>query len=403
MNCERLPYFVSSGNAAVKGSEFQPGYYVKSQSMGDLSNCTAWNAAVGNRNYCIFDDDYQTNVWKFRSAHTAADKGRIPVTTVAGMKSEQFVTCDWVGEFEAAIERGAAFKADTLEELAELVGLDPQKLVAAVESWNAVVASGDDSDFTPQYMPDWLVPVQKPPFYCIPNSTQIAKIMTGLRVNGRMQVLNPRGEAIPGLYAGFFTAGGICGESDFGGVFGNATLACGAAISGIGGLMAVRGALGDPITEADWCEEARALNDAAKQARSEKYLASAADGSYMQGKQVPQMVLDSETAGSQRMYAIDATDPAGPFADGTYTGTGIGVGGALTVTVDIKDGKIAVTDISPNNETKGIGGYEAIIDGTYKRAVEEAQGSGFDVVAGTTRTTEAIQAAVRDALAQASA
>ena len=403
VNCERLPYFVSSGNAVSKGQEFQPGYYVKSQSMGDLSDCTAWNASVGNRSYCIFDDDYQTNVWKFRSAHTAADKGRIPVTTEAGLKSEQFVTCDWVGEFNAAIERGAAFRADSLEELAELVGLDPDKLVAAVEHWNEIVASGDDSDFTPQYMPDWLVPVQKPPFYCIPNSTQIAKIMTGLRVNGRMEVLNPRGEAIPGLYAGFFTAGGICGESDFGGVFGNATLACGAAISGIGGLMAVRAALGNPITEDDWCDEAKALNEAAKQARSEAYLASAADGSYMKDKTVPQMVLDSEQAGSQRMYDIDTTDPAGPYTDGTYTGTGIGVGGAINVTIEVSGGKISVTDISPNNETRGIGGFEAIEDGTYARLVEDAQGSGFDAISGATRTSEAIQAAVRAVLGQAAA
>ena len=403
VNCERLPYFVSSGNAVSKGQEFQPGYYVKSQSMGDLSDCTAWNASVGNRSYCIFDDDYQTNVWKFRSAHTAADKGRIPVTTEAGLKSEQFVTCDWVGEFNAAIERGAAFRADSLEELAELVGLDSDKLVAAVEHWNEIVASGDDSDFTPQYMPDWLVPVQKPPFYCIPNSTQIAKIMTGLRVNGRMEVLNPRGDAIPGLYAGFFTAGGICGESDFGGVFGNATLACGAAISGIGGLMAVRAALGSPITEDDWCDEAKALNEAAKQARSEAYLAGAADGSYMKDKTVPQMVLDSEQAGSQRMYDIDTTDPAGPYTDGTYTGTGIGVGGAVNVTIEVSGGRISVTDISPNNETRGIGGFEAIEDGTYARLVEDAQGSGFDAISGATRTSEAIQAAVRAALGQAAA
>ena len=403
VNCERLPYFVSSGNAVSKGQEFQPGYYVKSQSMGDLSDCTAWNASVGNRSYCIFDDDYQTNVWKFRSAHTAADKGRIPVTTEAGLKSEQFVTCDWVGEFNAAIERGAAFRADSLEELAELVGLDPDKLVAAVEHWNEIVASGDDSDFTPQYMPDWLVPVQKPPFYCIPNSTQIAKIMTGLRVNGRMEVLNPHGDAIPGLYAGFFTAGGICGESDYGGVFGNPTLACGAAISGIGGLMAVRAALGNPITEDDWCDEAKALNEAAKQARSEAYLASAADGSYMKDKTVPQMVLDSEQAGSQRMYDIDTTDPAGPYTDGTYTGTGIGVGGAINVTIEVSGGKISVTDISPNNETRGIGGFEAIEDGTYARLVEDAQGSGFDAISGATRTSEAIQAAVRAALGQAAA
>ena len=403
VNCERLPYFVSSGNAAQRGSEFQPGFWTRCQGMGDNADCTAWNASVGNRSYCIFDDDYQTNVWKFRSAHTAADKGRIPVTTEAGLKSEQFVTCDWVGEFNAAIERGAAFRADSLEELAELVGLDPDKLVAAVEHWNEIVASGDDSDFTPQYMPDWLVPVQKPPFYCIPNSTQIAKIMTGLRVNGRMEVLNPHGDAIPGLYAGFFTAGGICGESDYGGVFGNPTLACGAAISGIGGLMAVRAALGNPITEDDWCDEAKALNEAAKQARSEAYLASAADGSYMKDKTVPQMVLDSEQAGSQRMYDIDTTDPAGPYTDGTYTGTGIGVGGAINVTIEVSGGKISVTDISPNNETRGIGGFEAIEDGTYARLVEDAQGSGFDAISGATRTSEAIQAAVRAALGQAAA
>ena len=403
VNCERLPYFVSSGNAAQRGSEFQPGFWTRCQGMGDNADCTAWNASLGNRNYCIFDDDYQTNVWKFRSAHTSVDKGRIPVTTEAGLKSEQFVTCDWVGEFNAAIERGAAFKADSLEELAELVGLDPDKLVAAVEHWNEIVASGDDSDFTPQYMPDWLVPVQKPPFYCIPNSTQVAKIMTGLRVNGRMEVLNPHGDAIPGLYAGFFTAGGICGESDYGGVFGNPTLACGAAISGIGGLMAVRAALGNPITEDDWCDEAKALNEAAKQARSEAYLASAADGSYMKDKTVPQMVLDSEQAGSQRMYDIDTTDPAGPYTDGTYTGTGIGVGGAINVTIEVSGGKISVTDISPNNETRGIGGFEAIEDGTYARLVEDAQGSGFDAISGATRTSEAIQAAVRAALGQAAA
>ena len=96
-------------------------------------------------------------------------------------------------------------------------------------------------------------------------------------------------------------------------------------------------------------------------------------------------------------------ETASPYTDGTYTGTAAGMGGDINVTLTIANGQITVDEIGPNNETKGIGGYEAIIDGTYKRAVEGAQGSGFDVVAGATRTTEAIQAAVRDALAQASA
>lgn len=399
--CNRLPYYVATGPFTKKGEEFQPGFDIRTHGMGDLSDCAAWNASIGNRNYCIFDDDYQTNVWKFKSAHTASDKGRIPVTPAAGLKDETYVTTDWVGEFNAAIERGAAFKADTLEELAELVGLDPEKLVAAVDSWNEIVASGDDSQFTPQYFPDWLVPIQKPPFYCIPNSSQIAKLMTGLRVNGSMQVMTPQAQVIPGLYAGFWTAGGINGESDYGGLMGNCSLAAGAAISGIGGLMAVRAACGNPITEDDWNDEAKALNEAARQAKSEKYLQQAADGSYMQDRTVPQMVIDSETAGSYRITDVDYATPEGSFKDGTYTGTGTGVNGEINVTIQVSGGKISVLDISPNNETKGIGGYEAIEDGTYAKLIEEAQGSGFDVISGATRTSQAIQAAVVEALKQA--
>lgn len=399
--CNRLPYYVASGSTVEPGQEFQPGFDIRSQSMGDLTNCAAWNASIGNRNYCIFDDDYQTNVWKFKSAHTASDKGRIPVHPNSGLTDETYVTCDWVGEFEAAIARGAAFRADTLEELAELVGLDPDKLVAKVQEWNEIVASGDDSQFTPQYFPDWLVPIQKPPYYCIPNSTQVAKVMCGLRVNSLMQVLRPDATVIDGLYAGFFTAGGICGESDYGGQFGNPTLAGGAAISGIGGLMAVRAALGNPVTEDDWCDEAKALNAAAAEKRSQTYLQQAADGTYMKDKVVPAMVLAGENAGSHRVTDGIGADPEGPFADGTYTGTGTGVGGDINVTIDVSGGTFAVSDISPNNETPGIGGYEAIDDGTFARLIEDAQGSDFDAISGATKTSEAIKKAVQEALTQA--
>ena len=72
-------------------------------------------------------------------------------------------------------------------------------------------------------------------------------------------------------------AGGICGESSFGGQFGNPTLAGGVAISGVGGLMAVRAALGNPITYDDLCDEAKAL-----EARGYKKTPWGA-GSYTQG------------------------------------------------------------------------------------------------------------------------
>ncbi len=289
--CERLPYYCGSGVNFKPGEEFQPGFDVLTQSMGDLPNNAAWMSSIGNRNYCVFDDDFRVNIWNFKSAHTGSDRARIPVHEGDGTPKTPYVSTDWTGEFEKAVARGAVLKADTLEELAEKAGLNVDKFVAAVDAWNEHVATGDDSDFTPQYFPDWLVPVQKPPFYCIPCAGQIGKIITGLRVNGKMEVLNTDADPIPGLYAGFYTAGGICGECCYAGQFGNPSFAGGVAMSGIGGFLAARAAIGQPVTEDDLSEEAKAANEAAKQANSERYLAEAADGSYMDGVTVPDIAI----------------------------------------------------------------------------------------------------------------
>ena len=85
----------------------------------------------------------------------------------------------------------------------------------------------------------------------------------------------------------------------------------------------------------------------------------------------------------------------------TYTAAGKGMGGDINVTIEVSGGHITVYDISPNNETQGIGGYEAIEDGTYAQQVEAAQSADIDGVAGATVTSKAIEAAVRSALKQA--
>ena len=91
---------------------------------------------------------------------------------------------------------------------------------------------------------------------------------------------------------------------------------------------------------------------------------------------------------------------------GVYRSSGVGggitgMGGDINVTIEVSGGHITVTDISPNNETQGIGGYEAIEDGTYAQQVEAAQSAQIDGVAGATVTSKAIEAAVRSALKQA--
>lgn len=91
------------------------------------------------------------------------------------------------------------------------------------------------------------------------------------------------------------------------------------------------------------------------------------------------------------------------YADGTYTGSGMGKEGNIEVTLSIAGDKITVDNITDPGETVGIGGAEAIADGTYKSQIEAAQSAEIDGVVGATLTSDGVKAAVEDALAQAEA
>lgn len=91
----------------------------------------------------------------------------------------------------------------------------------------------------------------------------------------------------------------------------------------------------------------------------------------------------------------------GSYADGTYTGTGQGMDGAIRVTLRIDGGRLSVVSMTQDGESQGRGGYEAIRDGVYAQRIEDAQGPEVDVISGATVTTDGVIQAVNDALAQA--
>ena len=94
---------------------------------------------------------------------------------------------------------------------------------------------------------------------------------------------------------------------------------------------------------------------------------------------------------------------ASMYNDGTYTGSGMGKSGNIEVTLTIAGDQITVDNITDPGETVGIGGAEAIADGTYKSQIEAAQSAEIDGVIGATLTTQGVQSAVADALSQAAA
>lgn len=104
-------------------------------------------------------------------------------------------------------------KADTLEELAEKIEVDPAALVATVKSYNELAASGQDTDFGKPA--NQLFPIDKPPFYGIHRTLRLSAICSGLLVDENHQCLDAEGNPIKGLYAVGNLGGGFYGGVDY--------------------------------------------------------------------------------------------------------------------------------------------------------------------------------------------
>jgi fumarate reductase flavoprotein subunit len=109
-------------------------------------------------------------------------------------------------EYEAAIDEQGAHgnhtkKANTLVELALKMDIDPVAFVETVERYNKFCETGKDLDFGKDAQ--YLKPIRKPPFWAIYGHrwSQCTKGLNGIAVNPKYEVLNPKGEAMPGLWA----------------------------------------------------------------------------------------------------------------------------------------------------------------------------------------------------------
>ena len=109
---------------------------------------------------------------------------------------------------------GFLSKANSLRELAEIVGIDPDGLEQTHQRFNEFARSGKDEDFQrgdssydryysdPSVKPNpCLAPLDKPPFYCVTLYPGEMGTAGGLVINSDAQVMRADGSAIRGLYA----------------------------------------------------------------------------------------------------------------------------------------------------------------------------------------------------------
>jgi len=101
--------------------------------------------------------------------------------------------------------------ADTLDEIAEWIGADPEVLKKTIEEYNTDCDRGCDSLFAKDRK--YMVPLRKPPYYAVKANSDFLDTCGGLKVNENMEVINKKDEKIPGLYAAGVIAGGWHGDT----------------------------------------------------------------------------------------------------------------------------------------------------------------------------------------------
>ena len=101
-------------------------------------------------------------------------------------------------EEELNFEKPPVYKADTIRELAEKIGIDPDALEETLARYNDFCHSGKDEEF--EKNPKFLRPLEKGPFWAIYGQRFSEGAFGGLRVDGKCRVCREDGSHIPGLY-----------------------------------------------------------------------------------------------------------------------------------------------------------------------------------------------------------
>ena len=113
------------------------------------------------------------------------------------------------------MKSGITVQADTIEGLAEQLGMDPEVLKKTVDDWNGYVKDQRDPDFgrTTGMNAD----LTTAPYYAIKIAPGIHHTMGGVKIDTAAQVINKEGKAIPGLFAAGEVCGGVHGGNRLGG------------------------------------------------------------------------------------------------------------------------------------------------------------------------------------------
>jgi fumarate reductase flavoprotein subunit len=203
------PEFVLKGSLEMAAS--QPDLWVdpRGERYCDES-VTFYDTSHGNAN-ARYKEGYTYRIFDDSIVQTLMEEG---IEKQVGMENPVGTRPpDFYKELKAAEERGGSdvLSAASVEELAEKMGVDKQVLRTTVDEYNAFCAKGHDDLFAKEQK--YLRPLKGPTFYAVKARSVFLGTLGGIKINHRTEVIDKKGNVIPGLYAGGFDAGGMWGDS----------------------------------------------------------------------------------------------------------------------------------------------------------------------------------------------
>jgi fumarate reductase flavoprotein subunit len=173
-----------------------------------------------------FFDESQSNNWSYSDNAVELNGGMYFTVFDSAIKDYMINKgidishSDWarIGEklttleegLKAGEKEGYVYKANTLGELADKMGVDRTKLLETVSKSNKYYKQGYDEEFLKPRK--YMKPIEKGPFYAIKGLSGTLITLSGPLTNSDMQVLSSKtDEPIKGLYVAGCATGGIYG------------------------------------------------------------------------------------------------------------------------------------------------------------------------------------------------
>ena len=237
---------------------------------------------------------------------------------------------------------GTVIKADTLEDLAEKMGVDQEAFLTTMSS---LKTDGIGNEEVVKLADTY----KAGPYYAVNLTPGVMDTLGGVRADTTGRVLNQEGKPIKGLYAAGEVIGNVQG----------AYYSVGLGEAVVFGRLSARNAI-------EYIQDRQGLTE------------------HVPFDRTPAQSEDSEVV-------------KGSFTDGTYTGEGQGNNGPIKVEVIVKDGSITEINVLEQAETANIyaGAAEQFIPELIR-----TQNLDLDAVSGATNSSNGIREAVKDALGQ---